>query len=313
MKMEIIKTLKHSKESTSTALGFFDGVHSGHASVIAEAVSYAKQNHLVPAVFTTQQIPRSVLNNEMIGSITTLDEKLAAFEGLGIERVYILDFREIMHITAEDFVRDILLGCFNARHAVCGFNYHFGSGGKGSGSTLSDLCRQYDITVTTQHRIGFEGLPVSSTRIRNAVASGDIPNVNKMLGRRYGFRLPVIHGRQLGRTIGIPTLNQKFPDGLIVPPFGAYATSVTVDGKEYCGVTDIGVKPTVGSDCVLIETWLPDYCGRDLYGEILDIRFLSFIRPEKKFDSLTSLQSEILKNAETARIIHNCPVGNRKK
>lgn len=301
--MEIIKTLKHSQEHTSTALGFFDGVHCGHASVISEAVSYAKHHNLVPTAFTTQQIPRSVLNHETIGSITTLDEKLSAFASLGIERVYILDFREIMHITAEDFVREILLGCFNARHAVCGFNYHFGSGGKGSGSTLSDLCRQYDITVTTQHRIGFEGMPVSSTRIRNAVKQGDIPNVNIMLGRRYGFRLPVIHGRQLGRTIGIPTLNQQFPDGLIVPPFGAYATIVTVDGAEYCGVTDIGVKPTVGSDSVLIETWLPEYSGRDLYDETLDIRFLSFLRPERKFDGLDALKAEILRNADQSKAI----------
>ena len=301
--MEIVENLIRSKEPTSTALGFFDGVHSGHVSVIREAVSYAQQNGLLPAVFTTKQLPRSVLSGTKVGAITTLDEKLAAFRSLGAERVYIIDFREIMHMTAEDFVKDILLGCFHARHAVCGFNYHFGYGGKGSGSTLSELCRQYDITVTTQHRISYDDSPVSSTRIRSAVASGHFPDVNRMLGRRYGFRLPVLHGKKLGRTIGIPTINQAFPDGLILPPFGAYATAVTVDGTVYCGVTDIGVKPTVGSDHVLIETWLPRYSGRELYGETIDVRFLDFIRPEKKFDGLLSLQEEIRRNALMAQTI----------
>ena len=303
--MKIIDTLIHSDQPSSMALGFFDGVHCGHRSVISEAVSYARQHGLVPAVFTTKQIPRSVLSGEKVGQITTLEEKWAAFEELGVEMVYIPDFREIMHITAEDFVKDILAGCFNARHAVCGFNYHFGRGGKGSGSTLSELCSKYHISVTAQHRISYDDTPVSSTRIRNAVASGNIVDANKMLGRLYGFRLPVIHGRQLGRTIGIPTLNQQFPEGLIIPPFGAYASCVTVGKTSYCGVTDIGVKPTVGSDQILIETWMPDYKGKDLYGEILDIRLLQFIRPEKKFDNLALLQSEIKRNAAEAISVYN--------
>ena len=303
--MEIIQDLNRSAEETSIALGFFDGVHIGHISVISEAVLYAKQNNLVPAVFTTHQIPRSVLSGEKIGSIITLEEKLSAFEKLGAQRVYILDFRKIMNITAEDFVKDILLGCFNARHAVCGFNYHFGKGGKGGGDTLHRLCTDNGMTVTTRHRVNSGNMPVSSTRIRNAITDGDISSVNKMLGRKYGFALPVIHGNHIGRTIGIPTINQKFPEELTVPPFGAYATAVTVDGKQYCGVTDVGVKPTVGSESILIETWMPDYTGKDLYGEKPDIRFLSFIRPERKFDNLNSLKEEIVKNSIQSKQIFN--------
>ncbi len=291
--MEIIKELNRSQEPTATALGYFDGVHLGHRAVIQEAVSYAAQNGVLPAVFTLQQSPRLVLFGEAPKHIVPLEDKLAVLEELGVQRVYLIDFRTIRHIDAESFVRDILVGCFHAVHAGCGFNYHFGSGASGNGEILHTLCRQYGVSETTQPQLCYGELPISSTRIRKSIAAGDIPAANEMLGRQYGFRLEVIHGRRLGHRLGYPTLNQRFPEGLVQPPFGVYGSWVTVDGQRYRGISNIGVKPTVGSDEVLIETWLPVYHGRELYGEVLDIRFDCFVRPERKFNSLDELKAAI--------------------
>ncbi len=298
--MEIVKELKCSNSPTSVALGFFDGVHLGHKSVINETVGYAKRRNLIPTVFTLEQSPRSVITEKSIGGIITNDEKLSVFEKLGIQRVYMLDFKTIMGFSAECFVNNILDSCFNAKHTVCGFNYHFGNGGNADKYTLRELCEKRNITVTAQNHIDYNGSPISSTRIRKSITDGDILSVNAMLGREYGFNLPVIHGRKLGRKLGTPTLNQKFPQGLTVPLFGVYASAVTVKSRLYCGVTNIGVKPTVGSDDILIETWLPDYSGEEFYNELVDIRLLEHIREERKFESIDSLKNEIVKNSVQA-------------
>ncbi len=298
--MEIIQEPVHSEEQTSVALGYFDGVHAGHQAVITEAVTYGRENGLLPTVFTLQQSPRLILFGEAPGGILPLSEKLHQFELLGVERVYLIDFRAIRHLTAEEFVEKILIGCFHAAHAGCGFNYHFGSGAAGNGIILSQLCQRSGISETTQPRLCYDGLRISSTRIRQCIADGDITSANAMLGRRYSLTLPVIRGRQLGRTLGFPTLNQSFPDGLVRPRFGAYVSEVTVGANVYRGVTDIGVKPTVGSDTVLLETWLPEYHGPDLYDQQLTVSLLAFIRPERRFDSLSDLRSAVSQDALTA-------------
>ena len=299
--MKIIKELVRSEKPTSAALGFFDGVHRGHQAVIKDAVSTGMSRGLVPTVFTLQQSPRTVLLGEKPAAIMTLDEKLSEFDRLGVEQVYLIDFTTIKNITAEDFVRDILIGIFRAEHTGCGFNYHFGSGARGNGSVLSQLAVKYGISETTQPRLCYNGEPISSTRIRKCIARGDILSANDMLGRSFGYRLPVVHGKKLGHKLGFPTINQLMPEGLVEPLFGAYCSTVTVDGRRYAGVTDIGIKPTVGSDCVSVETWMPDYHSRELYGEIIEVRLHDFIRPEKKFNSLDELRSAILSDAEQAK------------
>ncbi len=304
--MKITEELIRSEKPTSTALGYFDGVHKGHKAVIGEAVKNGRENGLVPTVFTLLQSPRTVLRGEPSNNIITLDEKLHELESLGVEQVYLIDFRGIKDITAEDFVRDIISGCFNARHIACGFNYHFGAGAKGSGAQLEEMCRGFGISVIARPRITFDNSPISSTRIRSCIVEGNIEAANSMLGREYGFCLPVIHGRQLGRQWGTPTINQKFPSELVRPRFGVYASVVTVDGKKYCGVTNIGIKPTVGSEHVLIETWMPDYTGRMLYDEKIDIRLIGYIRDEKLFSTVEKLKKEIYKNGEQAKKLFAC-------
>ena len=307
--MEIIKELIRSKEPTSTALGYFDGVHLGHRAVISESVDYARRNGLVSAVFTLQQSPRTVLFGEEPKGIITQKEKMQQLEALGVDRVYLIDFRTIRSISAERFVQEILIGCFRASHTGCGFNYHFGCGAKGNGTVLSELAKKYGITETTQPQLCFGGLPISSTRIRACIAQGDVISAREMLGRAYGFCLPVVHGKQLGRKLGFPTLNQKMPEGLIKPKFGAYASVVRVGDRKFCGVTNIGYKPTVGSEEITIETWMPEYHGEELYDKETDVRLYAFLRPEHKFDDLEMLRRQVMKDAAEAQKIF-CSVGN---
>ncbi len=268
--MKIIKQLEYSNQPTSVALGYFDGIHLGHRAVINDAVEFAQKNNLVPTVFTLLQSPRKVLFNEKIEGVITISEKLQLIQKMGVGQVYIIDFTEIL----------------------------------GNRTLLKDLCNNLGISTSSQNQLCYQNMPISSTRIRKCISDGDIISANAMLGRKYGFHLPVVHGRQLGRTWGTPTINQLFPNGLVCPKFGVYASEVTVDGKKFCGVTNIGVKPTIEDfHGVIIETWMPNYNGRDLYDELSDVRLIEYIRPEKKFDSLESLKNEILLNGRQAEQI----------
>ena len=147
------------------------------------------------------------------------------------------------------------------------------------------------------------GKPVSSTRIRELIAQGEVEEANRLLGRPFSYDFPVVHGRQLGRTLGFPTVNQPIPDGFILPRFGVYASLVEVDGEKYYGVTNVGIKPTVGSDGPVCETWMPDYHGRELYGETVRTELHGFVRSERRFPGLYELREQIFRDRETAKKI----------
>lgn len=296
--MEIIKELVRSQEPTATALGFFDGVHKGHQAVISECVGFARVHHLIPAVFTLQQSPRTVLLGEKPNAIITLEEKLNIFRSLGVERVYLIDFRSIRHISAEDFVKDILIGTFYAEHTGCGFNYHFGNGALGNGEMLSSLALKHGISETTHPRLCYGGLPISSTRIRKCISEGNVVSAKEMLGRTYGFFRPVEKGRQLGRKIGFPTINQTIPEELVVPKNGAYASVLTYNGERHMAVTNIGVKPTVSNENrITVETWAPDCELHIPYGDSADVRLYEYLRPERKYESLDMLKEAVMSDA----------------
>lgn len=297
--MKVIYDIAPSKSETFTALGFFDGVHLGHRDVIAEAVRNSHKLGIKSCVLTFSRRPKSVLIGEPDMSITTSDEKLALIEDIGVDILYIVNFKELMGLSDGEFVRSVLIENLNCRGVVCGFNYHFGRGGKADSNTLSEICTDFGCKVITRDPIIYKGTVISSSRIRNALRDGDISSANDMLGRKFGYKLEVVHGRQLGRIIGIPTINQTFPENFCLPKFGVYASVVTVNGKQYRGVTNIGVKPTVGSDKPVSETWILDFSG-NLYGKRINVRLTYFIRGEKKFTSVEELKNQILKDAEVS-------------
>ena len=296
--MKCYQDLQTPEGELAAALGSFDGVHLGHRQVIGNTLSVPG---LRPAVITFQQNPSVSLQKKPVPLLTTNEQKLALLEEMGVEVVYLLSFEQIRDMEPEDFVEALYRVC-RVRALSCGFNFRFGKNGRGDAGLLKELCREKGISLSVTPPVSVAGETVSSTRIRACLEQGDVQQAGQLLGRPFGYDFEVTHGRQLGRTWGTPTINQPFPAGYVLPRFGVYASLVEVEGQKYYGVTNIGVKPTVGSDCALSETWIPEFSG-DLYGKKVPVELLDFIRPERKFDSLDQLKNEILENGVLARKI----------
>lgn len=299
--LTVYHELTASKVPTAVALGSFDGIHIGHRAVIDCAV-FGKAAGLMPTVFTFEASPLAQLNGKPAEMLMTNSRKIELLESVGIEQIYMLPFSAVMNLTAREFVDEILMKICNAKKVCCGFNFSFGRGGSAGSTELKELCGAHSIEVRVSSAVIIENEPVSSTRIRSLVEQGKVDTAKELLGRPFGFDFTVVRGRQLGRKMGTPTINQPFPQGFILPKFGVYASRVYIDGKQYYGVTNVGVKPTVGSDCALAETWIPDFSG-DLYGKNIQVDLLEFVRPEKKFSDLSELRAEILRNKESAKNI----------
>ena len=296
--MKCYQDLQTPEGELAAALGSFDGLHLGHRQVIGNTLSAPG---LRPAVITFQQNPSVSLQKKPVPLLTTNEQKLALLEEMGVEVVYLLSFDRIRDMEPEDFVEALYRVC-RVRALSCGFNFRFGKNGRGDAGLLKELCREKGIELSVTPPVSVAGETVSSTRIRACLEQGDVQQAGQLLGRPFGYDFEVTHGRQLGRTWGTPTINQPFPQGYVLPRFGVYASLVEVEGQKYHGVTNIGVKPTVGSDCALSETWIPEFSG-DLYGKKVPVELLDFIRPERKFDSLDQLKNEILENGVLARKI----------
>ncbi len=295
--MRVFRDLTPYNKKTAVALGYFDGIHLGHKAVLKKAVE-AKDRGLTPAAFTFSSTPKSKDKNSQL---LTYREKVAMLEELGIEVLYILDFSELKDYSPERFVTDIIKKVFNADEVFCGFNYHFGKLGAGDTETLKVLCQIEKIGVTVCSPVKLGDTVVCSTEIRNALKNGDIKKANLLLGYDFGLNSESVKGNGIGSKIETPTINLNFEKGIILPKFGVYASKVTIDGKIYTGVTNIGIKPTVGNrNLPNCETWLPKYSGDNLYGKTIDVRLKEFIRPERKFDSLDELKAEIKNNGSRA-------------
>lgn len=302
--MMILHEVTPVQGETAVALGFFDGVHIGHAAVLEGAVQQRTEG-LIPTVFTFFGSPQQALHNRCIPQLMNQSCKEKVLAQLGVQLLCQIDFAGIMNMSPAAFVEEVLVKNLHAKKVYCGFNYHFGSGGKADGKVLQQLCAPYGIEVHTVPPVIVDGSPVSSTRIRSCVEQGDMQYAMRLLGRPFYFDFEVVHGKKIGRVMGTPTLNQVFPKDFILPKFGVYASVVRFDDTVTYGVTNVGVKPTVGSECPLAETWMPDYHGEELYGSHVETALLQFIRPEKKFDNLKELRAAILDNAETAKKTYN--------
>lgn len=288
------------KQNTAIALGFFDGIHKGHRSVLLPAVN-EKKNGLTAVCFTFSENPKTILSNQKSCALMTETDKINALEKLGFDHLYQVDFKKIMGMNATEFVVEILINTLKAKKLFCGFNYRFGKNGEGNVELLKKLCDENGVELTVEPPEQIGDTVISSTLIRNLISNGDVKRANELLYTKFGFCSEIKHGRKLGRELGTPTINQPLCPSLVVPKFGVYASSVTLEnGKTYCGVTNIGTKPTVGSDVALSETWMPEYNGKDIYGQKADIRLLEFIRPEKKFADIFKLKDAIIENSKLA-------------
>ena len=277
---------------TSVALGFFDGVHTGHQNVIKRCVDEKKDN--LSVVFTFEKSPASILENNKKALLTLNEQKQKIIQGLGADALIFADFLSVKDISAEDFVKVILKEKLNAKKVYCGFNYRFGKNAAADTNSLVSLCKKYDIKVYVSEEIVYKGLAVSSTRIRNSIAKGHIEEANKMLGYNFTIFGSVVPGNHIGRTLDFPTANIMMNNELVMPQFGVYASKVKIEEKEYYAATNIGIHPTVNKKSFPIcETYLFSYDGFDLYNKYIECELLHFVRKEQKFSSLKELKLQV--------------------
>lgn len=268
----------------AVVLGTFDGVHLGHKSVIQNAIGYC-----VTAV-TFQKAPRAYFDDK-IKALMTRDDRIDRLKSLGVDNTVMLDFNKVKDISAIDFLEEIREE-YNPSLICCGYNYHFGKNAKGDTSLLSDYCNTHNIKLSVSECVEINSSAVSSTLIREKISKGIIEQANKMLGYNFGFSAEVVNGDKRGRRLGFPTINQEFPDCLTLPLFGVYETRVTVNSQSYRAITNIGLRPTFLTNKVFCETYIENFSG-NIYGDTVDLRFIKFIRKEKKFDSLEQLKNAI--------------------
>ena len=288
------------KNGTSVALGFFDGVHLGHRAVIGAAAD----TQLSCVVLTFGENPLRVLGKDHPPTLTDNPRKAQLMTAAGADDVIFADFMQLKDMSPEVFVGEILVGKLKAKRVVCGFNYRFGSRGSGDTEALKSLCADFGIEVIVCEPVSVGSEQVSSSRIRELIASGDIGSANTMLGYRYSISGDIGGGNRIGSALGFPTVNIPISDDIAIPCKGVYASILTVGGESYTGATNIGVHPTVGeTDSPICETFLIDFPGGDLYGSRAVCELCEFIRGEKKFSSLDELTEQIKLDCERIKRI----------
>jgi len=286
------------------ALGFFDGVHLGHAALLQKTVEEAKRRGCTPAVFTFDRPPKEVVTGVPCPLINSPEDRRELVRRLyGIQDVIMVPFdQEMMTTSWEDFVTKILVGRYHAVHLVAGHDHHFGHKNQGSPELLVKKCAELGLGCDIIPKVEVAGITVSSTYIRRLVELGQIERANRFLGHPHTLSQVVRHGRRIGHTIGIPTVNLVAPPHVLVPSHGVYATMVTLsDGTSYAAVTNVGTRPTVnnGTD-ITVEAWLLDFDG-DLYGQTVRVEFFRHLRDEVRFDSLDALKTQIQSDAQATR------------
>ena len=286
-------------------LGTFDGVHRGHAALIEETRRQADRIRAeIPDVragaWCFAVPPRRYMGGGRAEQITSLREKLDLMAAMGLDYVCLGDFSSLRHMDPECFLRDVLQDECHCVSTVCGFNHRFGRAGTGTPADMKTVFGDHARIMDPVNDVRL-GVVISSSRIRSLLTAGRMAEAVRLMGHPFLLRAPVMHGKALGRTIGLPTVNQNFPAGHIIPACGIYATRVRIKGEYYLGVTNVGKRPTVeDSDRINCETHILDFNG-SLYGEVITTEFYTKLRDEKRFESLAALTEAIRADADAAR------------
>lgn len=286
---------------TVLTLGVFDGLHLGHQAIMKTIVERAKATDSVPTVITFDPHPRAVLHPENAPPLLqTLDQRLANFELLGIKQAIVIRFdKDFASQDAEIFLRDIVHDRLQAREVYLGKGFAFGKNRGGNIELLKKMSEQLGFFADEVEEITLRGQRISSSKIRQLLADGEVNLARRMLGRPYGVEGQIVRGDQRGRTIGFPTANLK-PNNRVIPKYGVYATANLIDGVWRRSITNVGVRPTFEGDKEpSIESYVFDFDG-DLYGDVLRVRFLHRIRDERKFSGIDELKNQIAKDSNTA-------------
>lgn len=285
-------------------LGNFDGVHIGHRALVLETL---KQKEILRSQYTDikcgawffKRAPLDIISGRHTPLITDFSQKLEIFSDLGLDYAFVYEYDEIGHLSPQNFVNDILRKECGCIFAVCGYNFKFGANASGDAKMLSDLMDENTAIVS---HVKLDGKNVCSSEIRKLIVEGKISEVNALLGRNYSIHGTILHGKQLGRKLGIPTINQKIPSDLAVLKKGIYISRTLIEGNWLPSVSNIGVRPSVEDGAEInCETYIIGFEG-DLYGVDIKVEFLHRIRDEIKFESVDMLKTQVNKDIEEAKI-----------
>lgn len=308
--MKIINTLDKLKieDKTSVALGNFDGIHIGHREIFRAALEAAGEQGLKSLCFTFSNHPFNFIlrrddgDPDAVKLICTEEEKIALIEDMGFDILVNVPFDEhIMTMHAHDFFSDIVKDKLNAGFVSVGFNYTYGARAMGKPDTLKKECGEAGIGVSIHDAVIVDGEVVSSTLIREMIATGNMEMTARLLGRPYSFTGTVRHGKRLGSRMGIPTINIPAPARQMLPPNGVYFSRILIGGETYNSVSNIGTNPTVNDDKKrkTIETNIFDF-DYDAYGKEVTVYFDHFSRGERKFRDKEELFAQISRDCENA-------------
>lgn len=308
--MKILHSLADYQKNSgflAATLGNFDGVHCGHRQLIKSTVEEAARRQGEALVFTFEPHPLAVLKGDQLKLLQQREAKREAIAELGVDYLLELPFtKQLAALSPEEFFKKYLAAGLKPDWLTVGYNFSFGAGGQGDARLLQALGREYNIETKIEPAfIDEEGLPVSSSRIRQLIGEGKISKANGLLGREYMLMGEIVHGRQLGRQFGFPTANILAKPGMLLPAFGVYAAwaECGTGASAMPAVVNVGLRPTVAENIVpTIET----HClgvEQDFYGQLMRVRFVQEIRPERRFDSFELLVRQIAADCETAGAI----------
>lgn len=276
------------KQNLAIALGYFDGVHIGHRAVIKSAVDFAKKNNTKSAVITFSDHPYCYFKGVCPKYILTREEREKRIASLGIDYLYELNFEDFAHLTAKEYLNNILINHFHPISISTGWNHNFGKNKSGNVNFLEEQAKNYNYKYFKIPPQKINNEIISSTKIRKLLSEGNIEKANLMLGQNFSIEGEIVKGNQIGRTIGFRTANLVYPPELIELPYGVYAVDTTY-GK---GIANFGIRPTLNDSHTSLEAHILNF-EKDIYGEIINVNFNKMIRTEKKFPSLDALKKQI--------------------
>jgi len=299
--MKVTKGLKKavSADPSILTLGTFDGVHKGHKKIISRLISEAKEYNLKAIILTFFPHPRSIISDKKnIKSINTLDEKIEIFGQLGLDELIIQNFdKSFSEMSADEFI-ELIVNNLNLKKIIVGYNHRFGKNRSADIQFLKKFSLKYDFEVIEIKAFEIEKIKISSTKIRNSINDGNIDICNNYLGYNFNINGEVVKGKKIGKSIGFPTANIRIDEKYkILPKNGVYIVKCYFDKEKHYGMLNIGYNPTFGLNEKTIEVNIFDF-DKDLYGKILKIDFLKFIRNEIKFDNAEMLQNRLLEDRE---------------
>ncbi|MBQ8625742.1 MAG: bifunctional riboflavin kinase/FAD synthetase [Agathobacter sp.] len=289
------------EEPTVVTLGKFDGLHRGHEKLMNALMEYSRLHELAAVAFTFDIPPRNRLEDITSKVLTTNEEKEYIFDTTGIDYLIECPFTtEVMSMEPKAFIAWIVKA-LNMKCVVVGDDFHFGYKRAGDYHTLMQYEQEFGYQTIVVDKMKDNNRDISSTYVREEIAAGNLQKANELLGYHYFIKSDVVHGKKLGRTIGVPTINMVLPVNKLLPPNGVYVTEVIVEDEKYIGVTNVGCKPTVSdSNMIGVETYIIDF-NQTVYGDSIVVSFLAYVRPEIKFHSVDDLKAQMVLDIEFAR------------